>query len=66
MMGRTPGGVLWNGSGQKYRTIARSPARYRGLVEQVYPGFVADPWAFSQRDFGTLAQMRRLRAAGRI
>ena len=66
MMGRRPGGVLWVGNGWKYRNMARAPDEIKLTTEQVYPGFVADPWSFSQMEFGTAAQLRRLRAAGKI
>jgi hypothetical protein len=66
MMGRRPGGVLWVGNGWKYRTMARAPDEIKLTTEQVYPGFVADPWSFSPTEFGTAAQLRRLRAAGKI
>lgn len=66
MMGRRAGRVLWVGHGEKYATMAAVPNEVRVGCETTYPGFVADPFAFPQRDFGTAATMRRLRAAGKI
>lgn len=66
MMGRRPGGALWVGNGWKYRTMSRAPNEIKLTTEQVYPNFVSDPWSFSQTEFGTAAQLRRLRAAGKI
>ncbi len=66
MMARRPGGVLWVGNGWKYRTTSSVPDEIKATTEKVYAGFVADPWSFSQTEFGTAAQLRRLRAAGRL
>jgi hypothetical protein len=66
MMGRQPGSVLWQGFGRKYRSFAALPRRFAAATEQVYPRFLADPWAFPEREFSTAAQLRRLRAQGKI
>ena len=66
MMGRRAGTVIWTGHGEKYARLSDVPKPLLAACEQVYPGFVRDPFAFPQRDFGTGATMRRLRAAGRI
>ena len=66
MMGRRPGNVLWNGIGKKYASFAALPDRFREATEQVFPKFLADPWAFPEREFSTVAQLKRLKAAGRL
>lgn len=66
MMGKRPGRVLWQGFGAKYRTLAEVPAVNRRTIDAVYPGFLDDPWKFPRADWGTAAQLRRLKRAGRI
>lgn len=66
MMGRRAGAVLWTGHGEKYGSRAALPAKLRTACEQVYPGFMADPFSFPQRDYGTAATMRRLQMAGKL
>lgn len=66
MMGRRAGGVIWIGHGEKYASMAAVPEPIRAGCESVYPGFVADPFKFPEREYGTAATMRRLRAAGKI
>ena len=66
MMGKRPGGAMWHGFGQKYRSLADLPPINRQLIEAAYPGFLADPWAYPHAQWGTAAQLRRLREAGRL
>jgi Protein of unknown function (DUF1838) len=66
MMGRNPGGVFWHGFGQKYARMADLPRVNRDPIEQVYPGFLADPWGFPSEKWGTAAQLRRMKAAGTL
>jgi len=66
MRGRAPGGVIWQGYGRKYPNFASMPRRFRETTESAFPGFLRDPWRFPEWEFGTAAQMRRLRAAGKI
>ncbi len=66
MMAKRPGGIMLQGFGQKYRRIADIPVWLAAATESVYPGFIADPWRFSESQFGTATQLRRLRAAGRL
>ena len=66
MMGKSPGSVMWSGFGRKYPHFKALPKRFAATTEQVYPGFLAAPWAFPEREFGTAAQMRRLRAEGKL
>jgi len=64
MMAKRPGGVIWHGFGQKYARMSDLPDANRRAVNAAYPGFLADPWAFSNAEWGTAAQLRRLRAEG--
>jgi Protein of unknown function (DUF1838) len=66
MMGKRSGGVLWHGFGQKYRRLRDLPQALKGPIEAAYPGFLADPWGFPSAQWGTAAQLRRLRAQGKI
>jgi Protein of unknown function (DUF1838) len=66
MMGTRPGSVIWQGFGQKYARLTDLPQTVRAPVEAAYPGFLADPWAFDNRPWGTAAQLRRLRGEGRL
>jgi Protein of unknown function (DUF1838) len=66
MRGRAPGGVLWQGFGRKYASLSAVPAAMAAATEAVFPGFMRDPWAFPEFEYGTAAQLRRLRAAGKI
>jgi hypothetical protein len=66
MMAKRPGHVLWNGFGKKYPSFDALPALVRTQTEQVYPKFIADPWAFPEREFSTLNGLKRLKAAGKI
>ncbi len=66
MMGKRPGDIMLQGFGRKYRSIADIPAWFAAATESVYPGFMADPWRFSETQFGTAAQLKRLRAAGKL
>lgn len=66
MMGRRPGHAVWNGYGRKYANFAAFPARFRETVETYSPGFLADPWNFPVERYGTAAQMRRLKAEGKL
>jgi hypothetical protein len=66
MMGRRPGHAVWNGYGKKYANFAALPPRFRETVEDFSPGFLADPWNFPVERYGTAAQMRRLKAEGRL
>lgn len=66
MMGRRPGQVLWHGFGAKYARLSDVPLRARRVIEAAYPGFLEDPWAFDVGSWGTAAQLRRLKAGGRI
>jgi Protein of unknown function (DUF1838) len=64
MMGKRPGGVIWHGFGQKYRQLSAIPDVNRRAVDIAYPGFMDDPWGFPSAEWGTVAQLRRLRAQG--
>lgn len=66
MMGRRQGGVLWHGFGQKYARFADLPAANRTPIEAAYPGFLDAPWDFPSEQWGTAAQMRRLRLEGKL
>jgi Protein of unknown function (DUF1838) len=66
MMGARAGGVLWHGFGQKYRTMQDLPRSLKGPIEAAYPSFLADPWGFPSDQWGTAAQMRRLRWEGKL
>lgn len=66
LMGRRPGHVIWIGSGAKAPTLAAVPQDVTTRVEQAHPGFLADPWDFDRTPFSSAAQMRRLRAEGRM
>jgi hypothetical protein len=66
MMGKAEGGVFWHGFGQKYLRMADIPALNRSAIDAVYPGFLADPWGFPSELWGTAAQLRRLRAEGKL
>lgn len=64
--GKAPGGVLWQGFGRKYTSFAELPRRFVAGYPRVYPGFLEDPWKFPEFEFSTAAQIRRLRAAGKL
>ncbi|MDX2222328.1 MAG: DUF1838 family protein [Rhodospirillaceae bacterium] len=66
MMGRSPGHMMWIGQGTKFETRAELPADVCARVEQVHPGFLADPWGLKATAYSTVRQLRDLRAAGRI
>jgi hypothetical protein len=66
MRGRAPGGVLWQGFGRKYASLRDIPAQLTRATESTYPGFLRDPWGFPEFEYGTAAQMNRLRAAGKL
>jgi hypothetical protein len=66
MMAKRPGGVIWNGFGQKMRDFSQLSDSLKRGCEEAYPGFLKDPWPFPEREFGTAAQLRRLRAAGKL
>ena len=66
MMGKRQGGVLWHGFGQKYRSLNDLPLGLKSPIEAAYPGFLADPWGFPSAQWGTAAQLRRLRSEGRL
>jgi len=64
MMGKRPGGVIWHGFGEKYKQLSDIPDVNRRAVDIAYPGFLDDPWGFKSAEWGTAAQLRRLRAQG--
>jgi Protein of unknown function (DUF1838) len=64
MMGKRPGGAIWHGFGQKYRQLSDLPDVNRRAVDMAYAGFLDDPWGFASAEWGTAAQLRRLRAQG--
>ena len=66
LMGKRPGSAIYHGSGQKYRSFADLPAITRRAIDLAYPGFLEDPWGYPSEQWGTGAQMRRLRAEGRM
>lgn len=66
LMGKRGGSAIYHGSGQKYRRLADLPDITRRAVDAAYPGFLDDPWEFQSEPWGTAAQMRRLRAEGRM
>jgi len=66
MMGKRGGSAFYHGSGQKYPQLADIGAVSRRAIEIAYPGFLEDPWGFASDAWGTAAQMRRLRAEGRM
>lgn len=66
MMGRRPGHVLWQGFGGKFNALSDIPVEARRAIEATYPGFLSDPWRFEAAEYGTAAQLRRLKVEGRI
>ncbi|KLE31019.1 hypothetical protein AAW01_12170 [Aurantiacibacter gangjinensis] len=66
MMGRRAGGTVWHGFGGKYGSLSNMATATRAPIEAAYPGFLDDPWGFPAEAYGTAAQMRRLRAEGRM
>jgi len=66
MMGKSPGHMVWIGQGTKFETRGELPASVAARVEQVHPGFLADPWGMKVTTYLTVTQMRALRAAGKI
>jgi Protein of unknown function (DUF1838) len=65
-MGKRSGSAFYHGSGQKYRRFADMGDITRRAIDAAYPGFLDDPWAYPSEQWGTAAQMRRLRAEGKI
>lgn len=66
LMGKRPGTAIYHGSGQKYRRLRDLPAISQRAIDLAYPGFLDDPWSFDSEPWGTAAQMRRLKAQGRL
>jgi Protein of unknown function (DUF1838) len=66
MMGKRGGSAFYHGSGQKYRRLADLGDITKRAIDAAYPGFLADPWGFASEPWGTAAQMRRLKAEGRM
>jgi Protein of unknown function (DUF1838) len=66
LMGKRPGIAIYHGSGQKYRKLRDLPEITQRAIDKAYPGFLDDPWTFPSEEWGTVAQMRRLRAEGKI
>ncbi len=66
LMGKRPGIAIYHGSGQKYRTLRDLPPITQRAIDLAYPGFLDDPWTFQGEPWGTVAQMRRLRAEGKM
>ena len=66
LMGKRGGSAFYMGSGQKYRRFADLPAITRRAIDLAYPGFLGDPWNYPSERWGTAAQMRRLRAEGKL
>jgi hypothetical protein len=66
LMGKRPGMAIYHGSGQKYRTLREMPTITQRAIDMAYPGFLDDPWTFPSEAWGTVAQMRRLRAEGKL
>jgi hypothetical protein len=66
MMGKSPGHMVWIGQGTKFEQVTDLPADIAARVEQVHPGFLADPWGMKATAYSTVKQMRDLRAAGKI
>lgn len=66
LMEKRPGSAFYHGSGQKYRRFNDLPAITRRAIDAAYPGFLEDPWGFPSEQWGTAAQMRRLRAEGKL
>lgn len=65
-MGDRPGNAWWLGHGAKFRATDDLPADLRRRVEQVHPGFLADPWEIDGATYRTDVQMEALREAGRL
>ena len=42
------------------------PVEARRAIEATCPGFLSDPWRFEAAEYGTAAQLRRLKVEGRI
>ena len=66
LMGKRGGVAIYHGSGQKYRSLRDLPPITQRAVDTAYPGFLDDPWAFDATPWGTVAQMKRLRAEGKM
>jgi hypothetical protein len=66
MMGKAHGHMTWVGQGQKFETMGHLPSDVRQRIEQVHPGFLADPWGMKATQFSTVKQLRDLKAAGKI
>jgi Protein of unknown function (DUF1838) len=66
MMGKSAGHMVWIGQGTKFERVDELPGYISHRVEQVHPGFLADPWGMKATAYSTVKQMRELRAAGRI
>ena len=66
MMGKSTGHMVWIGQGTKFETVGELPSVISARVEQVHPGFLADPWGMKATAYSTVKQMRDLRAAGKI
>lgn len=66
MMGKRGGSAFYMGSGGKYRRFADLAPITRRAIDAAYPGFLDVPWAYPSEQWGTAAQMRRLRAEGKM
>ena len=66
LMGKRSGSAFYMGSGAKYRRFAELAPITRKAIDAAYPGFVEDSWSYPSEQWGTAAQMRRLRAEGKM
>ena len=65
-MGNRPGLLLWSGAGAKVATSSELPEIVRRRIDQAHPGFMEDPMGMDGTPFGTIAQMRQLKAEGKL
>lgn len=65
-MAAHPGHMLWSGAGLKAAELRGLPDGLRRRVDRAHPGFLDDPMGVDGAPFATIAQMRRLKAEGRL
>jgi len=65
-MGDRPGHMLWSGAGVKVAEVGGLPDPLRRRIDGVHPGFLDDPFGLDGAHYATIAQMRKLKADGRL
>lgn len=65
-MGNRPGMLVWSGAGAKIPVSSELPDIVRHRIDLAHPGFLDDPMGMDGTSFGTIVQMRQLKAEGKL